>query len=485
MALKKSELFRNGIYAAKMTARPRLEKLIRRLWPVRTGVRLLRIGGPHDGGYLIPDDLDGIRACFSPGVDVNASFEHDLKCIHGIGSHLADYSVEGPPMGFEPLSFTRKFLGAMDSQMFITLETWVREHDGGSGADDLLLQMDIEGGEFTTILAASEQLLQRFRIICIEIHDVEGWGQPNFFGIVEAFFEKLLRSFHVVHNHPNNCCGLVDLGGVIAPRVFELTLLRKDRASPIGCIRDFPHPLDAGNLPDRADLPLPDNWRPRVHPLAPDGLPRFGAIDDFLSEINGLIHVGANTGQERAVYDSHDLDVLWLEPLQEVYRKLQVNIRPYPKQQAMCCLVTDRDDVPTRFNIASNTGESSSILDMALHRDIWPTVGFVGARTLTSITLDSLLSRAAVSADAYQALVIDTQGAELLVLRGARNTLAAMRYVKLEAADFESYVGGATLEQLTRYLQAQGFREMLRHPFARHPSGGRYFDVLFGRPMLA
>ena len=485
MALRKSELFKQGIYAEKMTARPRLEKLIRRLWPVRTGVALQRIGGAHDGGYLIPDDLAGISACFSPGVDVNASFEHDLRRRHGIDSHLADYSVEGPPMGFEPLSFTRKYLGAFDSPMFVTLDTWVRTHDRPQADGDLLLQMDIEGGEYTTILAASEQLLSRFRVICVEIHDVEGWGQPNFFSIVEAFFEKLLRNFHVVHNHPNNCCGLVDLGGVTAPRVFELTLLRKDRAASVGWVTDFPHRLDAANLRGRPDLHLPQNWYRTEYPIGADGAPQFRAIDDFLDEIGGLIHIGANTGQECALYDSRDLDVLWLEPLREAHRVLQANIRPYPKQRALCHLLTDRDDVPTRFNIASNGGQSSSILELAQHRDIWPKIGFVAARMLSSITLDTLLRREGIPASAYQALVIDTQGAELLVLRGAEETLAGVRYVKLEAADFEAYAGCPTLDQLTVYLRARGFVEMIRHEFARHPSGGRYFDVLFGRAAAA
>ena len=28
------------------------------------------IGGAGDGGYLVPDDLDGIEYCFSPGVNL-------------------------------------------------------------------------------------------------------------------------------------------------------------------------------------------------------------------------------------------------------------------------------------------------------------------------------------------------------------------------------------------------------------------------------
>ena len=69
---------------------------------------------------------------------------------------------------------------------------------------------------------------------------MESWAHPAFFGVACAFFDRLLSLFHVVHNHPNNCCGLVDLGGFLMPRVFELTLLRKEPgASPAALARAF------------------------------------------------------------------------------------------------------------------------------------------------------------------------------------------------------------------------------------------------------
>ena len=52
-----------------------LKELIKALRPVKTKFDLIRIGGANDGGYLIPDDLEGIAACFSPGVADTASFE--------------------------------------------------------------------------------------------------------------------------------------------------------------------------------------------------------------------------------------------------------------------------------------------------------------------------------------------------------------------------------------------------------------------------
>jgi hypothetical protein len=219
---------------------------------------LIRIGAAYDGGYLVPDDLKNISACFSPGVAGYATFEEALLADFGIESHLADYSVDGPPKGFNPKSFKKKYIGPNSDEQYETLEDWINSTDESDG--DLILQMDIEGGEYLSILACPEHVLNRFRIIVIEIHEVESWGEGNFFKTADTFFDKLLKNFYVVHNHPNNCCGIVNIGGFLSPRVFELTLLRKDRAESLGHCKILPHQLDRPNLTDRADLILPENW---------------------------------------------------------------------------------------------------------------------------------------------------------------------------------------------------------------------------------
>jgi hypothetical protein len=260
MKLNKSELLKQGIYIQKMTSSIELHRLAHTLRPVKTPFSLQRYGGDFDGGYLLPEDLEGIKTCFSPGVDVNATFELDIQKRRGIESHLADFSVDGPPMNLKPKSFSKKFIGAFDNEVYTTLDTWVRGTDDFQSGCDLLLQMDIEGGEYLSLLGVSEEVLKRFRIILVEIHHIESWGDPQFFQMVKTFFEKISHHFWVVHNHPNNCCGLIDLGGFIAPRVFELTFLRKDRATPMGYCKNFPHALDRPNLPDQSDLILPQHW---------------------------------------------------------------------------------------------------------------------------------------------------------------------------------------------------------------------------------
>jgi len=235
----------------------RLLNLVQALRPVKTKYPLIRIGGNNDGGYLVPDDLSGISKCFSPGVDTTASFEKDLL-DRGIWSHLADASVDGVPEDLKVMSFEKKFLGVINDNDYMTLEYWVRSKDSEG---DLILQMDIEGAEYQTIIATPMDILRRFRIIVIEVHDVQSWfNNPIAWETVQDFFSKLLADFHVVHNHPNNNCPFIDADGFLMPTVFELTLLRKDRAMPEGFCDMFPHPLDQPNVTDKYHRPLPEGW---------------------------------------------------------------------------------------------------------------------------------------------------------------------------------------------------------------------------------
>ena len=62
--------------------------------------------------------------------------------------------------------------------------------------------------------------------------------------------------------------------------------------------------------------------------------------DDFLKRATGVIHIGANTGQERDVYAHYGLRVLWVEPIPTVFEELKENLNGYERQQALQALVT-------------------------------------------------------------------------------------------------------------------------------------------------
>lgn len=256
-------LFGESIVAPGLNLTPQTDlskvlALIRKLRPQDCGRNLIRLGGPADGGYLIPDDLDGIEYCFSPGVGARSEFENHLA-DRGIKSFLADYSIETPPSLRPELTFDRKHLGSRNNEELFTLAAWKKMYlQDYSG--DLLLQMDIEGAEYEVILNAPEDLLSQFRILVIEFHHLHRLFDPFCFALISSCFEKLLASFHVVHIHPNNQGAVVGRGEIEVPEILEFTFLNRKRAGAVEPQRVIPNELDARNVPGLQDLPLPACW---------------------------------------------------------------------------------------------------------------------------------------------------------------------------------------------------------------------------------
>jgi len=203
--------------------------------------------------------------------------------------------------------------------------------------------------------------------------------------------------------------------------------------------------------------------------------------DRFLRSISAVIHVGANTGQERDRYEDLGLCVLWIEPIPKAFEELKSNISQFPKQQAIQALITDEDNKTIRFNIASNNGASSSILELKEHKDICPNVEFVETMELKSKTLVSLLKEHNIDASSFGALIMDTQGSELLVLKVATSILKHFTFIKSEVADFESYSGCCKMNDLDKFMRIHGFRPYSRHAFAHRKEGGTYYDVTYKR----
>ena len=67
--IDKYELLSRGMFLQIMTPPQRIQALIDRLKPVTTRHSLIRIGADADGGYLIPDDLQGITSVRKPTSD--------------------------------------------------------------------------------------------------------------------------------------------------------------------------------------------------------------------------------------------------------------------------------------------------------------------------------------------------------------------------------------------------------------------------------
>ena len=221
---------------------------------------LVRIGGEGDGGYLLPDIMNEVRYCFSPGVSDVATFEQELSQKYNIKSFMADASVKKTPIEDENFNFIPKFLGSVTAGNIITLSDWMQKSIGDD-KNQKILQMDIEGGEYGVLTLEDSKTLASFAVMVIEFHWLDQIFQPNFLKMMSAIFEKIYKNFSICHVHPNNCCGIATLDEIPVPRVMEVTFIRNDLVPrSVAKNIELPHELDRKNILLHPDLIMPEIW---------------------------------------------------------------------------------------------------------------------------------------------------------------------------------------------------------------------------------
>lgn len=173
---------------------------------------------------------------------------------------------------------------------------------------------------------------------------------------------------------------------------------------------------------------------------------------------SGVLHLGANTGQEAAAYAQQGItQVIWVEALPDVHSKLVDNVAKYPGHRALLACLSDKDDDQVTFNVASNEAQSSSFLEFGTHSKEHPSVKFTRKVSMFTTRLDTLLKQHNLKVGPDWFLNVDLQGAELLALRGMGDLLWEFRYAYIEVNIRELYKGCPLVAEIDAYLASFGF----------------------------
>jgi hypothetical protein len=218
-----------------------------------TDLGKIRVGNYGDGGYVIPDDLVDLKGVVSIGIGREVSFDKHLADM-GIKVFQYDHTIEAPPIVHENFLFNKVGWGAEDSSGFITLSKIIETNGLDDG--DLLLKFDVENAEWDALFNVQPDLLKRFRMITCELHNFDQLENISVFNKVSQVMSLLTANHTVVHIHPNNCCGIALVAGIVLPKLIEFSFLRNDRASFYPSHGSIPSSLDYPNVKSQPEIIL-------------------------------------------------------------------------------------------------------------------------------------------------------------------------------------------------------------------------------------
>jgi len=188
----------------------------------------------------------------------------------------------------------------------------------------------------------------------------------------------------------------------------------------------------------------------------------------------GIIHVGAHTGEEVPSYLVLGFQrVLLIEADPGLAAALSDRFRDEPRVAVASCAITDFDgmiDLHVMSSVFSN-----SILALKRHADIFPDISETGQVRVRARTLDSLLAEPAHADQFFNIVTIDTQGAELLALRGAPRLLRALDGLVVEVNFAELYQDCAQIEDIDDHLFKRGFARVMTMSPHRSSFGDAFY----------
>ena len=193
----------------------------------------------------------------------------------------------------------------------------------------------------------------------------------------------------------------------------------------------------------------------------------------------GVLHLGAHECEEKEVYNQHgipDTKIVWVDGNEHLVERMKA--RGVPNLYHALVDETERD---VNFYITNN-GQSSSILEMGTHKDLYTNITVVETRQQRTTTLEKLVEDNKIDMSNLNFWNFDIQGAELLALKGATQLLKYADALYLEVNTEEVYKNCAKLHELDSFLASHGFQRVAISMYKNlNPTDDGWGDALWVR----
>jgi len=173
-------------------------------------------------------------------------------------------------------------------------------------------------------------------------------------------------------------------------------------------------------------------------------------VKKYNIKFKGILHVGAHECEEICDYCTYIAPnlILWIEALED---KVNLCKSKYPNTFIENAVVSDKVEI-VKFN-RSNNGQSSSILELGLHKEFHPQVWYTNSYEVETKMLKDIINKYDIE---YNFLNLDIQGAELKALKGMEEYLPKVDYIYTEVNSDYVYENCCIITELDSYLEKFG-----------------------------
>jgi FkbM family methyltransferase len=178
-------------------------------------------------------------------------------------------------------------------------------------------------------------------------------------------------------------------------------------------------------------------------------------VNKYNLKFEGILHIGAHECEEITCYEKYieRNKILWIEAIAD---KVNLNKKKYDNLLIENAVVSDKEE-QLKFNI-SNNGQSSSLLELGLHKQFHPNVRYINSFVTNTKLLKNILPNYDIN---FNFLNLDIQGAELKALKGMSDEyLSKVDYIYTEVNSDYVYKDCALITELDEYLSNFNFKRV-------------------------
>jgi len=179
-------------------------------------------------------------------------------------------------------------------------------------------------------------------------------------------------------------------------------------------------------------------------------------VEKYGIQFRGILHVGAHECQELTTYETY-IDrskILWVEAMQHL---VILNRKRFPGVRIEHAVVSDTEET-VMFNQSCEDGQSSSILELGIHKELHPWIYYDHSYPVDTVLLRNILCK--YQDISFNFLNLDIQGAELRVLKGMEEYLSSVDYIYSEVNSDYIYQDCALISEMDEFLEKHGFKRV-------------------------